>query len=109
MVRKLGRGKYSEVFEGYNSKSNIPCVIKILKPVKKKKIKREILILQNLSGGPNTIQLLDYVRDPHSETPSLIFEYIDNQDFKTLYPTLNDGDIRYYMYELLKVSSTTVA
>ena len=34
------------------------CVVKILKPVKKKKIKREIKILQNLSGGPNIIQLL---------------------------------------------------
>lgn len=103
VVRKLGRGKYSEVFEGVNIKSNTPCVIKILKPVKKKKIKREILILQDLAGGPNIIQLLDFVRDPHSETPSLIFEYIDNQDFKTLYPTLSDADIRYYMYELLKV------
>ena len=28
----------------------------ILKPVKKKKIKREIKILQNLSGGPNVVQ-----------------------------------------------------
>lgn len=103
VIRKLGRGKYSEVFEGINIKSNTPCVIKILKPVKKKKIKREILILQNLSGGTNIIQLLDYVRDTHSETPSLVFEYIDNCDFKVLYPTLNDYDIRYYMYELLKV------
>jgi len=32
--------------------------------VKKKKIKREIKILQNLSGGVNVIQLLDVVRDP---------------------------------------------
>ena len=29
------------------------CVVKVLKPVKKKKIKREIKILQNLCGGPN--------------------------------------------------------
>src|SRR5207249_3567915 len=103
VVRKLGRGKYSEVFEGMNVRTDNPCVIKILKPVKKKKIKREILILQNLAGGPNIIHLLDMVRDPHSETPSLIFEYIDNHDFKTLYPTLTDFDIRFYMYELLKV------
>lgn len=81
LVRKLGRGKYSEVFEGINvaaadpvaaaasdpqSSSSSPaaaasslvgsklcapvpdcykCVVKILKPVKKKKIKREIKIL----------------------------------------------------------------
>ena len=60
----MGRGKYSEVFEGINVMNNEKCVIKVLKPVKKKKIKREIKILQNLSGGPNVIQLLDIVRDP---------------------------------------------
>ena len=37
MVRKVGRGKYSEVFEGINIVNNQKCIIKILKPVKKKK------------------------------------------------------------------------
>lgn len=66
-------------------------------------IKREIKILQNLCGGPNIVKLLDIVRDQHSKTPSLIFEYVNNTDFKVLYPTLTDYDIRYYIYELLKV------
>jgi len=61
---RLGRGKYSEVFEGINISNYQKCVIKVLKPVKKKKIKREIKILQNLSGGPNIVALLDVVRDP---------------------------------------------
>lgn len=82
IVRKIGRGKYSEVFEGFNTRLNAPCVIKILKPVKKKKIKREVKILQNLCGCPNVITLLDIVRDPQSKTPSLIFEYVDTIDFK---------------------------
>ena len=43
------------------------------------------------------------MRDPVSKTPSLIFEYVDNTDFKTLYPQLTDFDMRYYIYELLKV------
>ncbi|KAF6165218.1 hypothetical protein GIB67_030400, partial [Kingdonia uniflora] len=102
VVRKVGRGKYSEVFEGLNTTSNERCIIKILKPVKKKKIKREIKILQNLCGGPNIVKLLDIVRDQHSKTPSLIFEYVNSTDFKVLYPTLTDYDIRYYIYELLK-------
>ena len=130
MVRKIGRGKYSEVFAGINSVNDTKCVVKILKPVKKKKIKREIKILQNLCGGStsflrshlqsyllpcvilvlsypkhageNIIQLLDVVRDPQSKTPSLIFEHINNIDFKVLYPTLTDFDIRYYLLELLK-------
>lgn len=102
VVRKIGRGKYSEVFEGHNVGNNSKCVIKILKPVKKKKIKREIKILQNMCGGTNIIQLLDVVRDPQSKTPSLIFEHVNNTDFKILYPTLSDFDIRYYIFELLK-------
>jgi casein kinase II subunit alpha len=60
----VGRGKYSEVFEGINVSNNEKCVIKVLKPVKKKKIKREIKILQNLAGGTNVIGLYDIVRDP---------------------------------------------
>ncbi|XP_022752296.1 casein kinase II subunit alpha-4, chloroplastic-like [Durio zibethinus] len=102
VVRKVGGGKYSEVFEGVHCTDNEKCIIKILKPVKKNKIKREIKILQNLCGGPNIVKLLNIVRDQKSETPSLIFEYVNNTDFKVLYPTLSDYDIRYYIYELLK-------
>jgi casein kinase II subunit alpha len=102
IVRKIGRGKYSEVFEGHNTAKDTKCVIKILKPVRKKKIRREISILQNLTGGPNVIQLYDIVRDPVSKTPSLIFEHVDATDFKTLYPQLVDADVRFYIYQLLK-------
>ncbi|EGT38379.1 hypothetical protein CAEBREN_28478 [Caenorhabditis brenneri] len=95
LVRKLGRGKYSEVFEGFKMSTDA-------KPVKKKKIKREIKILENLRGGTNIITLLDVVKDPISRTPALIFEHVNNSDFKQLYQTLSDFDIRYYLYELLK-------
>lgn len=112
--------------------------------MKKKKIKREIKILQNLSGGPNIVALLDVVRDSQvnksshlddsksfpkagrgksasdgaedmddenedsfssqSKTPSLITEYVNNTDFRSLYPKFVDYDVRYYIYELLKVT-----
>ena len=101
VVRKIGRGKYSEVFEGVNVANDCKCVVKILKPVKKKKIKREIKILQNLCGQTNIIKLLDVVRDPQSKTPSLIFEHVNSADFKVLYPTLKDADVRYYIDQLL--------
>ena len=101
-TRMSGRGKYSEVFEGINIVDYQKCVIKVLKPVKKKKIKREIKILQNLSGGPNIVALLDVVRDSQSKTPSLVFENVNNTDFRTLYPRFVDYDVRYYIFELLK-------
>lgn len=137
---KVGRGKYSEVFQGVQLSTRHSIVIKMLKPVKKKKIKREIKILLNLSneknpptagkfdksdyytnqkeealqhmrpylydlphtGHENIVQLFDTVRDPISRTPSLIFEHVDNVDFRILYPKLTDMDMRFYMFELLK-------
>merc|ERR1712000_740572 len=59
-------------------------------------------ILQNLAGGPNVIALLDVVRDSQSKTPSLVFEYVNNTDFRSLYPKFNDIDVRFYILELLK-------
>ncbi|KAK9477052.1 casein kinase II subunit alpha [Lipomyces japonicus] len=102
IVRKVGRGKYSEVFEGFKILDQQKCIIKVLKPVKKKKIKREIKILLTLAGGTNIVTLLDIVRDAQNRTPSLIFEHVNNIDFRILYPRLSDYDIRYYIYELLK-------
>eukprot|EP00184_Porphyridium_aerugineum_P005552 CAMPEP_0184695926 /NCGR_PEP_ID=MMETSP0313-20130426/3388_1 /TAXON_ID=2792 /ORGANISM="Porphyridium aerugineum, Strain SAG 1380-2" /LENGTH=723 /DNA_ID=CAMNT_0027154453 /DNA_START=500 /DNA_END=2671 /DNA_ORIENTATION=+ len=102
LVRKVGRGKYSDVFEGINILTDEKVIVKILKPVKKKKIKREIKILRNLRGGTNIIQLLDVCRDPQSKVPSLIFEHVNNTDFKVLYPKLTLYDVRYYIYEVLK-------
>lgn len=102
IVKRVGRGKYSEVFEGIDIVKSEKCIIKILKPVKQKKINREIKILRNLRGGPNIVKLLDVVRDPETRTPSLIFEHVNNTDFKVLYPSLTDMEMRYYIYQILR-------
>jgi serine/threonine protein kinase len=67
IICKVGRGKYSEVFLGIDIRTEKMVIIKVLKPVKSKKVKREIKILQNLASGPNIISLVDIVRD--SEVP----------------------------------------
>jgi casein kinase II subunit alpha len=102
IVRKIGRGKYSEVFEGVAVKGGERVVIKVLKPVKKKKIRREIKILQNISGGTNIVTMVDAVIDRATGTPALVFEHIANDDFKSLYPTFTDADVRHFFFELLR-------
>lgn len=102
IIAKVGRGKYSEVFSGYDTAHSHHVIIKILKPVRSKKIKREILILNNVSDGPNIIKLLDLTRDLESRTPAFIFELVESDDHKTLYPRLADMDIRYYIFQLLR-------
>eukprot|EP00698_Gefionella_okellyi_P017960 TRINITY_DN5336_c0_g1_i2.p1 TRINITY_DN5336_c0_g1~~TRINITY_DN5336_c0_g1_i2.p1 ORF type:complete len:266 (+),score=45.28 TRINITY_DN5336_c0_g1_i2:262-1059(+) len=66
------------------------------------KVKREVMVLKQLQGGPNIIKLLDVVRDEHTRTPSLVFEHVANVHYEKLYPQFTDMDIRYYVYELLK-------
>merc|ERR1711920_868078 len=105
VLQKIGRGKYSEVFKA--DRSGDECVVKVLKPIKskqlmEKKIKREIKILQNITGGPNCIQLLDIVEEPVYKIKAFVFEWVDNDPFRTLYPSLTDRDVRYYIYQLLR-------
>ncbi len=76
IISKIGRGRYSEVFEALNLLSNERVVVKILKPVKKEKVRREIMCLQAVSDCRYAIPLYDQVCDPSNVTPSLIFKYI---------------------------------
>lgn len=101
IISKVGRGKYSEVFQGVNILNDKPCIIKVLKPVKMKKIYREVKILKNLTGGPNVIGMFDIVRDEQSKIPALIFEQVNNVDFRVLYPKFTVSDIQYYFTQLL--------
>ncbi|XP_044758546.1 casein kinase II subunit alpha-like isoform X2 [Coccinella septempunctata] len=103
IVRHLGQGKYSVVFEGLNEVKNENVVIKILKPVRRKKIKREIKILDYLKGGVNIIKLLAVVSIPNTDLNGLIFEHMENSEvFKKIYLELHEADTRYYMYEVMK-------
>lgn len=43
-MRKIGRGKYSEAFEGIHIPTMRTVVVKCLKPIKKKKLKRELKV-----------------------------------------------------------------
>ena len=76
ILTKVGRGKYSEVFQGLSLKGDLAqntVVIKVLKPVRQKKVRREIKVLKNLGEHPNIIVLKDVVKDPASHTTSLVF------------------------------------
>lgn len=79
------------------------CIIKVLKPVAPKKIKREVKMLRNLTGGANVVALRDVVQDPSARYHSLVMEYVENVEWKSLFAVLNEFDIKYYTFQLLKV------
>lgn len=77
MLQQLGKGKYGEVFEGIDVDADARCVVKIMRPVKEQRLKREIKILRHVRGGPNIIELLDLVRDPDTKTPCFVFSLVE--------------------------------
>lgn len=102
IVSKVGRGKYSDVFVAHDSQENRMVVVKVLKPVKKEKIFREYAILQAVKGGPNIVSLLDVVRDPVIRRPAFVFEHVEAEDFRVLFPSLTDMEVRHYMFLVLQ-------
>lgn len=102
VLEQVGKGKYGEVFLGVEVCTNREVVIKIMRPVKEQRLRREIKILQLMSGGPNIIKLLEVVRDADTKTPSFIFEPVKAWNLKQLHGSLTDNDIRYYIFQLLR-------
>ncbi|KAI0977774.1 hypothetical protein GJ496_006839 [Pomphorhynchus laevis] len=100
ILKAIGRGKFSNVFEGFDITLLNKVIIKVLKPIKLKKIQREVNILNSLRGGPNIIQLLDIVINPIYNRPSLIFEHINND--QQAYHKLSPLGTQRYIYEILK-------
>lgn len=102
IAQKIGRGRYSHVFQGTDLTTKKKVAIKVLLPIKKEKIKREYQISKSLHH-PHIIKLTDAVCCPYMKTASLVFEYFEHVDFRELYPTLTLPDIRTYMKQLLQV------
>jgi len=98
----VGRGKYSNVYKCKSPEYDFPLVMKVFKPERTKRIRREVLILKNLKGGPNIIPLIDVIQDKEEGNPTLVFPYIDSYNWKEEYPTFNIHQIKRFIYELLK-------
>jgi serine/threonine protein kinase len=59
---------------------------------------------QSHSQTQSQYEFTDVVRDTESKTHCLVFEYVNNTDYKSLFHQLTDHDVRYYIFQLLKVS-----
>ena len=106
---KVGKGKYGEVFEAVDRDTGSRCVVKIMRPVKEARLKREIKILRHVAGGPNIVGLSEVVRDPDTKTPVFVFDFVDATPLKALQAVATDADVRRYLYLLLRALDYTHA
>ena len=103
-LRQVGKGVFSQVYEGINALNDEKVAIKVLKPIKEQKIRREAKILEAVKGGPNIIELIAVVKDPETEHSTFVMEFIDTPDknLRKIKHKFSAEDVRYYMYQLLK-------
>ena len=99
---KIGRGRYSDVYEGWQKNSNEKVIIKILKPITKVKIKREIFILEKLKKCPNMVQILDVIKEKDSEIFCIICKSISGVELKNCYMGISPQDLKLYMYKIIE-------
>ena len=102
---KIGRGRYSEVFSGTAKNTNENVVIKILKPINKNKIKREVVILKYLNECPNSVHLLDITKGEQTEIYCLIYNNISGYDLKSVSKNISSFDMKLYIYKILQCLS----
>lgn len=100
-IERLGQGKFSEVFEGVNDVTGMRCTIKLLKPQKKDRIRREVLVLQHMKNAPFSTNLLDLIRCPETRTVGLVYAYNDNVPIQKLFDQLTGNDIKRFIYQIL--------
>ena len=99
---KIGRGRYSDVYEGLQKNTNEKVVIKILKPITKVKIKREICILYTLKKCPNIVKILDVIKENDSEIFCIICKSISGIELKNFYMGISPQDLNFYMYKIIE-------
>ena len=58
LLERIGRGRYSHVYNALNVTNNSSCVVKKLLITDVSKIKRELKYLDLVRSGPNIIQKL---------------------------------------------------
>jgi casein kinase II subunit alpha len=103
ILRKLGRGKYSDVYEGLDMISQKKVVIKILKPIRKSKVLREIKVLKVLEHVAGVPSISDIVKDNSTKTPSIIFQHMDSQEFLQVVAKAEELDVKFYLWEILRI------
>ncbi|KAJ1566961.1 hypothetical protein HK096_011465, partial [Nowakowskiella sp. JEL0078] len=99
----VGSGRYSQVYTCIDVRSSNQYVVKLIRPGKAKRIRREVLILKNLQNGPNIIPLIGFFTDPEYEQPALVFKFINSPaNWREMFNSFSSTDVKLYMYKLLQ-------
>jgi len=99
---KIGRGRYSDVYEGKEKNTSLKVVCKILKPITKIKIIREICVLKTLKKCPNIVEITDVIKENNSDIYCIICKSISGIELKNCFLGISPSDLKLYMYKIIQ-------
>ncbi|KNC49211.1 uncharacterized protein AMSG_11861 [Thecamonas trahens ATCC 50062] len=100
----LGQGAYGEVYKATHKPTDSECVVKTIKVDKESvlKLKQEIMMLERVKGGPCIVEYMGLVRNPDDDTKLIVFEFVNNPNYKESFRDMTDLDARWYLFRVLK-------
>lgn len=106
LTQWLGDGRYSDVFSGLQDGSSV-VAIKVLKPIRGVRVRREVKILKVLNGHPGITNLIDFVVDGRNGIPCIVMNCAKSRPWRDLFSSMNMDDIRLYLFRLLEALAHT--
>lgn len=103
LATKIGQGKFSEVFNGFNIITKQKVAMKILREVKMDKIKREAKILEELKDVRGINHLIEVCKEKGTQKVMLVTKFVDGPLLNQIHMVLQEKQIQKYVYQILSI------
>lgn len=103
LATKIGYGKYSEVYSGFNVLTHERVALKLLKEVNMTKIKREIKIMQAVETVAGVSRFIEVCVEPGTQKVLLATAFVEGVGLSTAMPTLEEKEIKSIVYQILQI------
>lgn len=103
LAAKIGQGKFSEVFSGYNVLTKQRVAMKILRDYKIEKINREVLILETLKDIKGVNHIIEVCKEKGTQKVMLVSSFVEGPMMFQIHTQLHEKQIQKYIYQILKV------
>eukprot|EP00798_Chlamydomonas_sp_ICE-L_P021693 gene21693-28716_t len=105
-MNSVGSGAYGRVYLGHDTQTGERCAIKISEKRSNWRLMRELMIMNDLQGGPNIIKVMDVVQERKLHQPAVILEFVGS----TLHDVrmgLKPVEVQLLLYKLISALNFT--
>lgn len=103
LAAKIGQGKFSEVFSGYNVLTKQRVAMKLLRDYKIDKINREVLILEKLKDIKGVNHIIEVCKEKGTQKVMLVSTFVEGPMMTQIHTQLQERQIQKYVYQILSI------